>query len=441
MIRRLSTRLRTFASDRRGNVAIIAAAALPVLLGSLGLGAEVGSWYAGKRALQNAADSAVIAAATNAGERYASEARAVAANYGLRDGVDGVTVEAVNNAPCPDGSGNTCYRVTVSRVQPLLLVQAAGYQGDAQMAGHPAKRIAATAVAVQALGPREYCVLALAGSGDPEALRSNGAPNAELTGCNVASNSGMRCNGHDLGANFGDAHGTNSGCGHKRNSNVDLISDQYAARAASIPANPCGGAYHWFPQDKKKDPPLPTANTLQGLEPRSFIPICGDGELHGPTLLTGGDVTIVVYGGSLDLADYMLQTTSGTHVTIIFTGPEMGHGHIPMGSGTLDIEAPKTGVWKGVAIYQDPALTTGVNISAAGNSPTWNITGLAYLPHASVTFSGAVNKSSNGKSCFALVVDNLTINGTANILAQGECAAAGLTMPTGQMPSRGQLVS
>jgi hypothetical protein len=83
-----------------------------------------------------------------------------------------------------------------------------------------------------------------------------------------------------------------------------------------------------------------------------------------------------------------------------------------------------------VAIYQDPALTTGVDITYAGNSPTWDITGLVYLPHASVTFKGAVNKSSNGASCFALVVDNITIDGTGDILATGGCAAAGLTLPT-----------
>jgi hypothetical protein len=47
-----------------------------------------------------------------------------------------------------------------------------------------------------------------------------------------------------------------------------------------------------------------------------------------------------------------------------------------------------------------------------------------------VTFSGAVNKSSNGSSCFELVVDNITINGTGSILAHGGCAAAGVTLPT-----------
>jgi hypothetical protein len=102
----------------------------------------------------------------------------------------------------------------------------------------------------------------------------------------------------------------------------------------------------------------------------------------------------------------------------------------------LDISAPTTGAWKGVAIYQDPSLTSGIDVSAAGNSPTWDITGLVYLPHASVTFSGAVNKASNGQSCLALVVDNVT----RSILANGQCAAAGLALPTGNVLGWGQLV-
>ena len=82
-----------------------------------------------------------------------------------------------------------------------------------------------------------------------------------------------------------------------------------------------------------------------------------------------------------------------------------------------------------------------MNISDAGNSPTWNITGLVYLPHASVSLKGAVNKSSYGQSCFVLVVDNLLVSGTGDIMPKGECVAAGVTMPTGAAPGRGQLVN
>jgi hypothetical protein len=85
-------------------------------------------------------------------------------------------------------------------------------------------------------------------------------------------------------------------------------------------------------------------------------------------------------------------------------------------------------------------LTTGVNVSAAGNSPTWNISGAIYLPHSSVTFSGAVNKSSQGYRCFTMVIDNITVNGTADIFANdNQCNEAGLTMPIGG--SRGRLVN
>jgi len=55
---------------------------------------------------------------------------------------------------------------------------------------------------------------------------------------------------------------------------------------------------------------------------------------------------------------------------------------------------------------------------------------LTYFPHASATFKGAVNKSANGASCFVMVGDNILIDGTADILATGGCAAAGLAMPT-----------
>jgi hypothetical protein len=57
---------------------------------------------------------------------------------------------------------------------------------------------------------------------------------------------------------------------------------------------------------------------------------------------------------------------------------------------------------------------------------------MIYLPHSSVTFSGAVNKSSQGSYCFGMVVDNITINGTANIFAgNNQCASSGLALPSG----------
>ena len=440
MFEALRHRVREFVGDRRGNVAILAAAALPVLAGSLGFGAEVASWHSGKRALQNAADSAAIAAATNASSNgYDDEARAVAARYGFQDGTGGVTVVSSNTAPCP--GGGECYRVTVSRPQRLFFAQVVGFVGDTILDGSPAMILSATALAKQANAPHEYCILALASSGASNGIRSNGAPNADLTGCSVMSNTNSDCNGHDLKADFGAAHGTNSGCGRKRMSDVPTVADPYESLKANIPTDPCG-SYHRAPVTKK-DSPLPSTNNLHGIEVRSVINMCGDVELTGPVLIrsSGNGTVLIVRNGSLNLKGYTLQTLEGSALTIIFTGTDNARDHRPVGDGMFDIGAPKAGPWRGVALYQDPRMTGGVDISEAGNKPAWQITGLVYLPHASVTFSGVVNKASNGASCFGLVVDNLRINGTGEILAHGECARAGLILPASLMPSRGELVS
>src|SRR5690606_18421351 len=49
--------------DRNGGLTAIVAVALTVIVGMLGLGVEVGLWYAGKRSLQTAADAAALSGA------------------------------------------------------------------------------------------------------------------------------------------------------------------------------------------------------------------------------------------------------------------------------------------------------------------------------------------------------------------------------------------
>jgi Flp pilus assembly protein TadG len=433
---------RRFGTNTRGNVAVMSALVLPALVGTFGLGTEAVSWYATARGAQNAADSAAIAAASNAGANYTTEALAVAARYGFVNGQGGATVTAVNNQPCPSGAAANCYKVTVSKSLPLLLAGVVGYRGNATLAGAPAQKVTASSVAIQGTSPRPYCVLALGSSGATPALRTNGAPKADLAGCNVMSNTASTCNGHNLNADHGDAHTTDGGCGVIQTDNVPTVPDPYANLVNSVPANTCGS----YPQEptKKNQPALPPENLLAG--PYSWggppIQICGDVQLTGPVTINTDShgAVLVIQNGQLDTNGFTLQTSTGSALTVIFSGTAGSYTHAPTGGGTIDIAAPTSGAWSGVAIYQDPRLTEGLDITAAGDSPTWDITGLVYLPHSSVTFSGAVNKASNGKSCFVLVADSLLVNGTGNILAHGECPQAGLGMPSSPQPSRGLLV-
>lgn len=421
----------SFWRDRRGSTSILFALSMPMLIGGLGVGFEVSNWYLVQRGMQNAADAAVLAAASNAGANYDVEGRAASAQNGFANGVGDVGVTIVRNVACP-GGGTTCYKATITKSVPLYLSPVVGYTGN----GGGKKDLVATAVAKIGTIQRPYCLLALAGSGTTTAIRTSGTPNPDLSGCSVKSNTSANCSGHDLGADYGDAVGTVSGCGKIQNPGLPPSADPYAGLAANIPADTCGGVYPQIPSG--------SVTTWSGTKiPSGNVMICGDLKLTGNvTVEAPSNAVLVIVNGRLDTNGFSIRTSSGSGLTIVFTGTIGGsYIHTPTGSGSLDIAAPTSGPWSGVMIYQDPKLTTGVDMSAAGSSPKWNITGLVYLPHASVTLNGAVNKSSYGGTCFVLVVDNLVMMGAANIVPKGGCVAAGVTMPTGSAPGRGQLVN
>jgi hypothetical protein len=448
----IAKQLRRLRADERGTVAVIMGVLIIPLVGALGIGFEVSNWYMTTRGMQNAADAAALAAATNAGSNYDVEARAVAAQYGFVDGTKNISIAVSNTAACPAG-GNTCYSVTISGFTPLLLSQVVGFKGDTNLNGTPEKKLSSAAVAKPTIQPQDVCMLALASSGAAQGIRTNGSPTANMNGCNVMSNTAAQCNGSNLGAGFGLAHGTSNGCGVTPVSNVKAVTDPYASFASNIPplsSSGCGGTY---PQESHQGNSYSVAasnqlsGTLSLTAGNNFK--CGDQMLTADTVINtaGGPAVLVIENGQLDLNGHSLTTSDGSAVTLVFSGGSGSYTHAPSDNtngsgGRLDLTAPTSGPWSGVAIYQDPSLTSGLDVSAAGNSPTWNITGLVYMPHASVTLKGAIDKSNAGKSCVVLVADNFTISGTAGILKTdiGQCPQAGLKMPQAIIAGRSALV-
>ena len=449
-MRSLLDRMKALHRDSGGNVTVILAWLLPVLIGALGLGFEVGNWYLITRSMQNAADSAAVAAATDGTSNYAIQAKAVAAQYGFVDGSNNATITASNTAACP-GGGNTCYSVTITQKVSLFLAEIIGYRGNTTMNGVAAQQLTSTAVATQGTIQVSLCMLALGTSGAQDIV-TNGNPKANMTDCSVMANTSARCNGSNLNAPYGLAHNTDSGCGVIQVSGVPLVTDPYSSLAGNIPSNAlssCGGN---FPQEDKHGN-LASTNKWGVWPPPNAINlgnntwvVCGDQQLTGNvSVTTPSGAVLIVENGQLDMNGNTMSTASSSGLTLVFSGTNEGsYTHGPTGGGTLDIAAPTSGTWSGIAVYQDPNLTSGVDMSAAGNSPTWDISGLVYLPHSNVTLSGAVNKSSNGQSCFVMVIDELTINGTGDVLSGNtgsNCDKAGLSTPYATIPGRGQLVN
>ena len=137
----------------------------PALIGILGLGMEVTNWYMRTRGMQNAADAAVIAAASNATSNYNIEAAAVAANYGFVNGANNVTVTSTDLAACPADPDVTppCYKVTITSIVSLALVEIVGYKGNAEIDGARLQQLSSAATATKTVIQQPVCLLGLDG--------------------------------------------------------------------------------------------------------------------------------------------------------------------------------------------------------------------------------------------------------------------------------------
>jgi hypothetical protein len=332
-----------------------------------------------------------------------------------------------------------------------------GFKGNPNNDGKLEKQLSSVAVAKGGTQPQDVCMLALASSGVAQGIRTNGAPTGNMNGCDSMSNTAAQCNGSNLGLGISFAVGSNNGCAAQQVSSPALQDPYYYLRS-NIPPFSSSGCPDPLPasmQEVKHGNSYSVAATGNNLSTSLHLSSgnnfkCGDQILAADTVIDtplGQPAVLIVENGQLDLNGHKLTSSNGSAVTIVFSGTSGAYSHSLTDNtngtgGLIDITAPTSGPWSGVAVYQDPSLTTGVDVSAAGNSPTWNITGLIYMPHATVTLKGAIDKSTFGKQCVVMVADNFQISGTGGIDKTdiGQCSQAGLTMPTATLKARSQLV-
>ena len=326
---------------------------------------------------------------------------------------------------------------------PVATVREAGWLVAAQRVGVWWWLVAVAALAVAGdqttSASSEFCIMTLDDTLGEAGILAHGVPFANLNGCDIFSNNNLSCTGGNLGAGDAIAVGSSSNCGDNQISSADPIEDPYDDRAANIPEDECSGTYHQAYKDKGTLKVDNAANKLTNPSSLSGeVKICGDVLLDSNVTLN--DVTLVIYNGRLITQS---NTLTANNSTVIFSGSnDSSYFHFPsdsltpsnVGGGTLEISAPTSddNPWQGIAVYQDPSLTTNVDIDQAGNSPALNITGLFYAPNAEVEMSGIVNKAGTGYECFVLVAYRVRIDGTGEIFKDGsidQCDQAGLEPP------------
>jgi Flp pilus assembly protein TadG len=169
-------------ADRGGAAAVVTALTLPVFVGGLGLGSEVGYWYLNQRKVQNSADVAAYAGAValRAGgdaTGISSAASAAADESGFVGSRGTVTTVSPPTSGAYAGNANAV-EVTIQENLPRMFT-AIFSEGNVPVAGR--------AVALVNAG-QQSCVLALDRSAHG-AVTFIGSTSAILVGCNVHSNS------------------------------------------------------------------------------------------------------------------------------------------------------------------------------------------------------------------------------------------------------------
>lgn len=377
--------------DKRGNALILAAAALPLLIGSAGLATDTIQWALWKRQLQRAADSAAIAGVYDRVAAKTTTGTAAAVDKDLTlNNQTGMALEATYpkvTFPADAGSQQNQVKVELAVKRQLSF-------SSMFMTNPPLIKTTATAATVSSEG--EFCVLS---------LQNNSKTGIQATGnATIVMDCGMMTNSTSTNAAAGQGSSSVTattlaaagGIQQSSNWTVDAyqpyspaLADPYAALepdAAEL-AN-CASSPPSLTINNSNSPL--TLDLGGGVVCYSSLSI---GTNRTATFLNG---TVLISGGGVNVQG-MLTLTHATLMTNKNSGATQPIGSFDMNaSAELSVTAPITGKWSGMAIYQDRRAVdnspTG-NISA--NSPnkingnsTNKITGVVYFPSQQVTYNG-----------------------------------------------------
>lgn len=402
-----------FLPNDRGAAAIVVGLSLAVLVGMVGFGVEVGSWYATKRHNQTAADAAALGAAYNMyktgnADHVQNSAETDAALNGV-EGSDDITITAVS----PPASGNyvgktSAVEVTIVERPALLFTSFLGSAVD----------LGVRSVAeVKILG--EACVLSLSPSA-PIGIQLSGSANMHLDGCGMFSNATSSTSMTTAGgaqlqvvADYFAMVG-----GYKANGSADPVLDTEPPLTGQAPMQdpfkdlldvPAPGA-------TKADPKFGKDDTWDGAVGSANAPYFASGLTFGSQanvtipssvreVYVKGEMKINA-GAKVSCTCTFVLTDSSSKVTI-------------NGNADVQVRAPDYGSspaprYGGIAFYNAAASsTTTSSFSGTGNT---GIEGILYFPNQEIDYRGT---STGAVKCTRIIGKNIVFTGDTSAQLTG----------------------
>ena len=402
--------LRRLLRSERGNVIVIGAAAMPLMIGAGAVALDTIQLSLWKRQLQRAADSAALAG-TRAVVQQKPAPAAVDRDMQLNSQVPLSATRVVENAPTVGAfAGNPlAVRVVLTSQQRLPFWQF--FTSTA-----PTLQVSATAALVR---DGAFCMVSL--------------EEGNVAGIDVGGNATL-----------------NLGCGMATNSRAaEAITARGSAQITSNPISAVGGLtrsshftgatefnsyaseqrdpYASLPDPVRPPGPCP-ALVVEPNDTETIAPGCYAGmTLKGNVTLQPG--TYFIDGGSFDATSQASITCNGCTIVLSSSTAANNPSSIASleinGGAQLNMTAPSSGPYGGVLFYQDrrAPLLNDVRINGHASGA---LEGALYLPRANIRMNGS---SSMNTQCFQIVGRRLNFTGSMNI--QNNCPPGGPTRPFG----------
>jgi Putative Flp pilus-assembly TadE/G-like len=435
----------------KGQVLILGSLSTMVLFSALGLAADLGYSYFTKMQLQTAADAAASAAAvyaynggtnsdncvtltcpvtyTCAGVTPATNAVQAGCLYAAADAPAGaaITLTESDNAHASSGmTGNNpgmWIKATVTASNHNLFLYWSGF--------HTASVLGQAVGGFSTISPGG-CIYALSTTA-PVGVSVTGSSSIATSGCgvNVASSSATAL------TVTGSSHVTASNGGQivihcALCTNITGTSSAtptpYVVAAVTDPLNPSlqppafSGCTHNLASGTSTETNYSVGNG--SIAVRGPGVYCGGITVGGAATLTLNPGTYIMNGGGFNIGNS--GTVNATGGVFIYNTATSGHtaGSVSIqGSATVNLVAPNSGPYQGIAFFQDRSLQNAATIA---NSGSGNITGTYYFPDAPFSFTGNTQSAVTA----AFIASTVTVSGSSSLTNDTTGKLTGLAKTT-----------
>lgn len=397
--------LKGILSDTQGATLVYFGLMLPIIMGFAGLGYDASMWYMEKRQIQSVADSAAITGAysNEAGKTQQEIFDEVLVDLGENNFSlgDRNSISVITPPVTGKYVGNDKYvEITITRKAEMMF---SGFLFDDQVS------IQTRAVA-GSIAQGDHCILALDHTMD-KALEFSGSSEVDIN-CGVSSNSNSSESIYLNGTAYLSANPSAQAYG-------DIFEGDKATLDTPHPSQPFSqrSVDPYGPEGRNLQVPTePSACYETGLSIQSGDPdpLPNKRYCDGISVSAGANVFFapgiyIIDGGTFTINGN--ATISGTGVTFILTGtnPEDIATIRINGGADVNIVAPSTGDYKGIAFYQDQRAEYGDSNLFNGGADM-HIKGAVYFPGQELDFSGG---SDTVSGCLQLVGKKVTFSGNA----------------------------